>query len=357
MPEEIIREYTVGAFRGDFPDVDIAPGVDMEALRELDADPFFATLPIVPEVGAVSGNGLLYDEELVSSIERQINENRPGGIFGHLKDEERDTSFPLPSGLWVGAKRIANTLWGKVYCPPGSGREHIRTLKALGGEISTSIYGKATKFEKVRDGVKRAINFKLESLDFAPPARAALGYGAVPHVTREMTSEEEQAMATVEVINELRKVTPPPKQGWQPSNAEQVSELVAIREMLGVDESADLPRLIGEMRQVIEQQRQAAVTARISELVQEGVKLASARGVVRDLVNARRPQTVEEAESAFAAVLEMASIQELLALTVRELSGPSAIVNGRVREMGQRPALEDTPENRQQAVAAMGINI
>src|SRR5258706_6558420 len=114
MPVEI-REYTIGEFRGTFPDVPIASGVNMADIKELDADPFFVTLPIIPEIGAVSGNGLLYDEALVSSVVRQINEKRPGGIFGHIKKDESETAFPEPSGNWLGAKRDGNTLWGKCY--------------------------------------------------------------------------------------------------------------------------------------------------------------------------------------------------------------------------------------------------
>jgi hypothetical protein len=125
---EIIREYKVGRFHGDFPDIEPAEGVDLEGIRQSDPNAMFVTLPIA-EIGAVSGNGLLYDEQLVDSIAEQINAKRPGGIFGHLKDEERSTSFPLPAALWVGAKRVGRTLYAKGYIPPGAARDYIATLK------------------------------------------------------------------------------------------------------------------------------------------------------------------------------------------------------------------------------------
>ena len=75
---DIIREYTIGEFRGDFPNVPTADGVDLEALSELDPEPLFVTLPVVPKVGSVSTNGLLYDERLLDDIEEQINAKRPG---------------------------------------------------------------------------------------------------------------------------------------------------------------------------------------------------------------------------------------------------------------------------------------
>jgi hypothetical protein len=184
MTEEIVREYNVGRFRGNFPDVEIADGVNADGIRQRDPDPLYVTLPIA-ELGAISKNGLLYDEFLVSLIGEQINTKRPGGIFGHLKEEERNSSFPLPAGLWVGARRVGDTLWGKAYVPPGAAKNHVQDLKDVGGEIATSIYGRG-RYEKVRDGVKRLISFNLESLDFAPPGRAALGLAAVPHITAEM---------------------------------------------------------------------------------------------------------------------------------------------------------------------------
>jgi hypothetical protein len=85
--------------------------------------------------------------------------------------------------------------------------------------------------------------------------------------------------------------------------------------------------------------------------------LADARDIVTEYVEARQPKTVAEAETAYAAVIEMPSVKKVLALTVQSLSGPAAIVNGKVRETGGRVPLEDTPENRARAAASMGINI
>ena len=198
MMREMVREFIVGEFRGSFPDVPIAPGVDMEELKALDPDPMFVTLQVVPKIGAISKNGLLYDENLVSSVERQINEKRPGGSFGHIKDADRDTAYPIPDGIWVGAKRVGDSLWAKVLVSPGAAKNHIRRLKAVGGQISTSIYGKGS-YEAVKPGVRRLSSFDLESLDFAPPARAALGHAATPFVTAEMEID----MDRNQIISEL----------------------------------------------------------------------------------------------------------------------------------------------------------
>ena len=360
--EVIIQETQIGQFRGSFPDVPIAAGVDMAALKALDAEPVFVTLPIVPEVGAVSTNGLLYDEALVNSIAEQINAKRPAGMFGHLKDSDRDSAFPLPEALWVGAQRDGNTLWGKAYIRPGAARDYVRHLKAVGGEIATSIYGKG-KPEAVRTGVRRLNPFRLESLDFAPPERAALQQGALPQVTAEMSTsaavipaaEQDSDMDREQIIAELT-ANDIPKPVREQLVAEailpHVAQLATIRETLGLDAEADLAAVIAEMQRKAVEEAQAAVQRHIDELVSE-IKIESVRAIVAELVQARKPQTLEDADAAYAAVKESASVKRLLTAQVREMTGPPAVVASKVRGRN----LEDTPENRAAAIAATGISI
>jgi len=360
--EVIIQETQIGQFRGSFPDVPIAAGVDMAALKALDAEPVFVTLPIVPEVGAVSTNGLLYDEALVNSIAEQINAKRPAGMFGHLKDSDRDSAFPLPEALWVGAQRDGNTLWGKAYIRPGAARDYVRHLKAVGGEIATSIYGKG-KPEAVRTGVRRLNPFRLESLDFAPPERAALQQGALPQVTAEMQTtatqvadvEQELDMNREQIIAELT-ANDIPKPVREQLVAEailpHVAQLATIRETLSLDADADLITIVAEMKRKVDEEAQAAVQRHIDELVSE-IKIESVRAIVAELVQARKPQTLEDADAAYAAVKESASVKRLLTAQVREMTGPPAVVASKIRGRN----LEDTPENRAAAIAATGISI
>lgn len=171
---ETVNELTnaVGEFSGTFPDVPYAAGVDSAALTADDASPLFVTLPIA-RVGAESRNGLLYDDALVGQLEQQINAKRPGGIMGHISEKDRSTAFPVPDVYWVGAARHEDMLWGKGYVPPGKARDYIRRQKAIGGQIATSIYGGGA-FETNGQGARRLAKFNLESLDLAPPDRAAL---------------------------------------------------------------------------------------------------------------------------------------------------------------------------------------
>lgn len=367
MSDEIVREYTVSSFRGKVEDVPIAEGVDVEALRQLDNDPMFVTLPIA-EIGAVSNNGTLYDDALIDSIAEQINTDRPGGIFGHLKEDERGTAFPIPEGLWVGARRIGQTLWAKSYIPPGAARDYVRNLKAVGGQIATSIYGRG-KFEKVRDGVRRLTNFKLESLDFAPPSRAALGLGAVPHLTSEMSQEQEAEMPDkAQVISELTVADIPTvlRDAIVAEAAKQSGEQATIAELTNTVTAKDV--VIAELTETVEEMRRqrvgAAIDAKVAELTDWNVTTDEGKAKVAKLRELLKGQIAMRLGSDFKAerVAEIAAAAwediKPIAETVRDaLAGPGAIVHGRVAETGRVKPLEDTPENRQRAMAQMGIAV
>lgn len=314
---ETVLEYSVGEFRGTFPDVPIADGVNMDELRALDPDPTFITLPIVPKVGAVSKNGLLYDEALVNSIETQINAKRPGGRFGHLKEDERDTAYPIPEGMWLGAKREGDTLWAKAYVH-GAAKSHVRRLKAVGGSIATSIYGKGQYEATDRKGVRRLVNFDLESLDFAPPERAALGYAAAPIVTSEMEKENPE-MDRNQIIAELTAADIP----------------AAIREQIVAEQSATITELQATVAEFRRQATEAAVDAKVVEMTAWQVtgdaakaKLDALRRTLRSRLVAELAGDVEKLSTVVETV--WADLQPL-AETVRDaLAGPPAIVTGKV---------------------------
>lgn len=361
MPDTI-REYSIGQFRGNFPDVPIATGVNMDELRELDADPMFVTLPVIPEVGATSRNGLLYDEALAISITKQINDNKPGGIFGHLKDEDRDSAFPIPDGQWVGASRDGKTVWGKAYIPPGAARDHIRRLKAVGGSIATSIYGKGA-YEAVSDGVRRLKDFTLESVDFAPPERAALGYAASPHVTRELeTSEEQNEMGETIVAEITAKDVPAPVKeqiiaDWQKGSEtqERISEL----ETQIADRDTVIETLQTRLAEMQAQEFDSALNGKVAELVNWQAKSDEAKGKVEAFQRMVKEQILTRvgdertADKVAEVADEVWSDLKPLAETVRDaLAGPAAVVPSRVRSNG---AIEDTHEARLQARARMGL--
>lgn len=356
MGEETIVQYTVGEFRGNFPDVPAAPGVDLDELRTLDPDPLFVTLPIIPEIGQVSGNGLLYDDALAASIEEQINDKRPGGRFGHLSKEQADTAYPIPEGMWLGAKREGATLWAKAYIPPGAARDHIKRLRAVKGSIATSIWGKGD-YEQVRAGVRRLTNFALESLDFAPPERAALGYRATPIITAEM--QEETEMNKEQLIAELAVGDIPAALRQQIIAAAgdngQAGQVAELRQQL-TDSQTIISELQTQVAKFQRQQFDQAVNDRIAALTNWPVteqkdidKLAALRRTIR----ARVLETLgnDRADDKVAGAIDAvwADVQPI-AETLRDaLAGPAAVVSGKVRS--KRPTVEDTPEARAKARA------
>lgn len=192
-----IRENAEHVLTGAFPNVPIAQGVDFDAIKAHDPDPMFLTLELA-EVGRTSENGLVYDEALVSELERQL----PGlaGIRGHISDEELSTAYPVPDIYWVGAKREGSKLYGKGYIPPGATREDVRIKKATGGRIGSSIFAHVIQeMDGENAGRWYAREPEFEQVDFASPQRAALRMSGDFALTREMTNPEhkEDTMTTI----------------------------------------------------------------------------------------------------------------------------------------------------------------
>lgn len=351
--------------RGVYPSVPIAADVDYEGLIAGDDKPQFLTIPIA-KVNVTSANNRHYDEAFVVELMRQTLANKPIGLMGHLSESERATAFPPEAVHWVGALREGDTVWGKAYVVPGAVRDRIQRYKAQGKAIATSIdaFAKGEWDETLKATRMMADGMKLNQIDIAPADRAGIpSLAAVPMLTNEMVApmeelEQENEMSQEEVINELREVTIPPSKGWKvPVQETQTDALASVREMLGVDDDTDIVTLIRELKEQTQVLTQAAIATRISELVNEGVKLPSARGIVTKLIVAADPRTLAEAETICAQVLEMAEVKELLAYAVQSAGGPAAIVSGKVQANNGRLKLEDTPENRQRAAARMGINI
>ncbi len=182
-----LEDFVISEFKAGYPDVPDAPGIDKVELVKGDPTPTFVIRPIA-QVGRRSKNGVLYDQALVNSIREQINANRPGGIFGHIKPEDRATAHPQPQAYWIGAKQYGDKLWAKAYIADMERAKDIRRKKSLGSADGTSIYGTGEPVD-LPDGARRLNNFVLESLDFAPLDRASLDMGKEMYITSEMTGD------------------------------------------------------------------------------------------------------------------------------------------------------------------------
>lgn len=177
----------------DMPDVPLFPDIDIESIRARDPNPIFVTRPI-GVLDGVSENDLVYDEYLLSEIERQVRDKRPPARNGHVPDDAKSWMVPNPVGRWVGVLRLGNVLYGKCYIYRDTPfHEDIQVTDAVGGQQSNSIYGDAT-LSVGEDGQMKCVGLALESIDFVPPERAALQVlGGEFEVTREMKERETMA--------------------------------------------------------------------------------------------------------------------------------------------------------------------
>lgn len=343
----------VTELRGSYPNVPYAPDVDYQALVAGDDNPMFLTIPI-GKAGVTSGNKRFYDEAFVQELERQTLRNKPIGLMGHLSEAERATAFPPEAVHWVGAARVGDTLWGKAYVVPGPVRERIRRYKAQGKAIATSIDAYAAGEWDATLGAFRmaADSLRLNQIDIAPADRAGIpDLAAVPLLTTEMdegpepepeTEQEDTVVDKLQVINEMtaddaRLLPDAVRQAIVESVPvpPEVAQLQAIRETLALDGDADVLSAIAEMRRTQAEQAKAAITRRITELAAD-IQVEPVRELVVDLVAARNPQTVEEAEAAYKAVSESAHVTELLQAHVVATMGPRQGAGNLPSQNGQR---------------------
>jgi len=356
-----VQEMYVSEFKGEFPEIPVTSGVDLEALKTDDPEPFFVTLPIAEE-GAVSANGLEYDTALVDELIAQVNAHRPTGIMGHLDPAEADTAYPEPEVYWLGAAKHGKRAWAKGYVPPGKARNTLRRLKAVGGKAATSIWGLPARRVPTGGGKWRAEKFQLQQLDLAPYERAALKLDGRFAVTAEMQSKQsnkeddmltrEQIIATLTVADVPQALREQIVCEAQTAAGEQnrIAELEAqVR-----DRDTVVETLTGQLEQYRVREFEHALDTQIGELVnwqvqgeEQTKKLDAFKNMLRTrmLAELGAERTVERiAEVAQAVWQEM----EPLAETIRDaLAGPAAVVGGQTGNWRDELA-KRAPELRQQ---------
>jgi hypothetical protein len=287
-----------------------------------------------------------------------------GGILGHIKDEDRDTAFPIEDADWVGAKREGSTLWGKAYIPPGAAREFIRRLKARGGQLATSIYGPYKEKKSLDNGRWQAIGLKLESLDLAPADRAALKLGGGFTVTAQMTTEidKENDMTRDEVLAELTAKDIPASLreaiiSEHTANNKQSQQLAELQQQLS-DQRTLNETLQAQVKDNQVKEFATAVDGVVAEYVKLEAKSEQGKERVEALRRMYRARLVSELGDDREKLAEQAkalweSEFQVIAETIRDsLAGPAAIVGQ--RSNGSKN-LEDTAENRARARAITGI--
>lgn len=325
--------YLVGEFRGDYPEIEVSPGIDRELLLQDDDDPMFATLPIARR-GLVSRNGLHFDDKLIEQIEAQLV-GKPG-LAGHIKDEDRGSIYPTAEAFWVGFARVGETTYGKAYIPPGPFRDHVRRLKATKGTLATSIYGVSENFDELDNDEWRVQDFTLESLDFAAEERAALQLGGQFMLASEQTrseggesnSEEREDMPVTidEVPQDVRDqiIT-----AWQ-ADRDSEAEAVQLRERAEKAEG-EAKTLAEQLQQRDEQNFTAVLTASIAEQVKVDALRPT---VLRAVLSEMSDPDIEKAKTVLEQYLTGDEFKALAKAVVAQESGGSAITPGQQNGSG-----------------------
>jgi len=334
MPEESIQLTTISELTAanDYP-VPLADGIDEAELTKGDDDPMFVTLPIA-EVGVKSRNDRTYPRSVVEQIVQQVNAHRPGGILGHMKDEERATRFSLPSLQWVGATLAESGIaYGKAYIPPGKPevREYMQVRKRVRAPVATSIYGRGTSVRGVMKSVK------LEGIDLADPNRAGVPSAiAVPHITSETIDEDKESTVdnemlleqygnaqrkNVELENQIRDL-----QGQIDDQARQLKTFAELQAKADGDDV--LAEFVANRKEVEALRKIAAAKAAddaIAEVDNEALRpyLAEMLGPVED---------AEQATKRVAELLESESVKNLAKVLAVQAQGGKGAQGGQGQE-------------------------
>lgn len=358
--------------KGKYPDVPFADGVDVEELTAGDDNPVFVTLPI-GKANVRSGNKRFYDEAFVQELERQVIANKPIGLMGHLTPSQRATEFPQEAVHWLGALRVGELLWGKGYLPPGEARDRLKRYKSTGKKIATSIDAdlEGEWDDSVASYRMKAKTLKLAQIDIAPADRAGIAdLAAVPHLTSEMLSlgensseqknaahdggEGEDEMDRSQVIREMTaedaKILPEPVRAAVLESAPVAAEVKLVQELrqtLGLDDKADLKGVVTAMHTKQGELTKAAIKAHIVEMATPdpkrpadedlSIKQEPLRALVIEMVEAKTPASVEEAETAYKAVIASEPVKQLLASRVVREMGPAqgVAVAGQASQAGK----------------------
>lgn len=301
MKEEnknIVIEATLSEMTGvdDFViQVPLAKGVDITALTDGDPDPMFVVVEALNET--VSKNNREYDTATIKSIAEQINNTKPDAYIGHLKDEERAYKNPQSKTIWIGAKMMKvdgkNRLFVKGYILPYAVelKQYLKAAKAIGKQVAVSIYGTAKELLDAVSKVRKVVDFRLESIDWARSGSAGvdtLGYMAI---TKEMEDESSKKNweSVIDTYNTIRESVEETMRAEV--TKEHQTQLQVVSEMLSTSID-NVVTTIKEMKSTIVEQEKELARNLIAEQLKSRVSSKSARMVIQTIVLAEMEKSV-----------------------------------------------------------------
>lgn len=270
--------------------VPFADGFDLEALKKVDDDPFFATLRIKAGRGD-QGTGPMYGDDILKSLETQINEKRPPGYKGHQDPENVEWEYREPVTAWVGAKYVSSAegqgeLIVKGYVPTTA--DDLRTqlrIAESGADIvnSISIFG----VRDVEDD--QVMDFALWSLDWTPKGRAGMQTELMAVSGEQAKEDDDMALTREEVIASLKPEEVPTHlvEGFKAEALEGVSGKAAladeVRKVLGLDED-ESPKIVERVTDLVVASATAKLDEKLDTMMEDKVKAEMAQAAVKDAV-------------------------------------------------------------------------
>lgn len=189
MISQILFESVGTANSPDYPDIPLPADINQAALKGA----VYVTLPI-GEVNVSSRNKRLYPRQAIVSMVKQINESRPEGNFGHLKDEDRSTAYTTPDVRWLAAVLADDgKAYGKLIALTPSAVEHFKNAVATNAKVGSSLYGTAETQQLGEMAIVETLS--LEKIDIVSPAMVGVPMAAAyAKITSEQISTENNQM-------------------------------------------------------------------------------------------------------------------------------------------------------------------
>lgn len=341
----ITDTMVVSEFSAGYPTVETFADVNVAELTAGDESPLYVVLPIGKD-NSISQNNRFYSAAFVSELTRWVHEQRPVGNQGHIANEERANEYPIPKAYWVGTTKVGDTLWGKAYVPAGETRDMIRHMKAAKSAIATSIYGTGSMQWNGARGAWDVSpeDFKLESIDFAPPGRAGVPELArVPGIVTEMADNSEDIeMDKAQIIRELSAEDevnlPDAVRAAVMAGSPAQKVLAEMQTLLGDDVVAEIKKLQAAVQDQRNRAIDQAVIEEIHKLVLPGApeseRIRHARTEIAEMVG--RPESMEAVAGAVKALVEKEHIQARLKDIVVLEMGPNLKTGSAARKDGEK---------------------
>jgi hypothetical protein len=335
-------EQRVSQLSGEFvaapaTDVPFAPGFNLEALKAVDPDPWFATVKVKPGRGN-GGKGPNYGADVMRSLEKQINEKRPPGYRGHQDPDKIEYEWREPVTAWVGAhyNEAEQILYVKGYVPPTAPelRQQL-ALAASGADVvnSVSVWG----MRSVKDD--EVVSYDLWSLDWTPKGRAGMVTELVG-VSGEQRQEEEldrnEVIASLKVDELPEALLAQAKAPVQTELDRHVDAMARLRAALSIGEDAELDMVVAKVSELVVSDETEELEERITEKVAAAISGELMKAAVTErLVSRLKPgATDEEIAGEIESAKELPHISVLGGQSVPTVIGTGAAKPGSEQRQG-----------------------